>query len=51
MITSKIEMKGKTPTLVINGERVAENAYISYFREKARYDEFKSGRFALHFDF
>jgi len=47
MITSKIEMKGKTPTLVINGERVAENAYISYFREKARYDEFSEAGYKL----
>ena len=36
------------PTLFINGERVVENAYITYFRKKAQYKDFAEAGFKLY---
>ena len=48
MITSSVIMKNGNPTLVINGECVPENAYITYFRKKARYDDFAEAGYKLY---
>ena len=48
MITSKIEMKDGSPVLTVNGERIVENAYISYFGNKARYDDFAAAGYKLY---
>ncbi len=47
MITSSVEMIDQIPRLVINGEVVAANAYITYFIEKARYDDFAEAGYNL----
>ena len=35
------------PTMLINGEAVPENAYITYFIKKARYDDFSAAGYKL----
>lgn len=40
MITSSVKDINGIPTLIINDEVVAPNAYITYFIENARYDDF-----------
>ena len=48
MITSEIRMIDGNPTLFINGERVVENAYITYFRKKACYADFAKAGYKLY---
>ncbi len=48
MITSEIRMIDGNPTLFVNGERVVENAYITYFIKKACYDEFAEAGYKLY---
>ena len=48
MIRSEIRIKNGSPTLFVNGERIAENAYISYFGEKARYSDFAEAGYKLY---
>ena len=48
MITSDVRMIDGNPTLFINGERVVENAYITYFRKKAQYKDFAEAGFKLY---
>ena len=48
MIASEIRMINGDPTLFINGERIVENAYITYFIKKARYADFAEAGFKLY---
>lgn len=48
MTKTTIEMKNGSPIFCVNGERIAENAYISYFGEKARYDDFSEAGYKLY---
>ena len=47
MVTSKVEIINGVPTLKINGEVVAANAYMTYFIENARYDDFTNAGYKL----
>lgn len=48
MINSEIRMIDGNPTLFVNGERVVENAYITYFIKKARYGDFADAGYKLY---
>lgn len=48
MINSEIRMLDGNPTLFVNGERVVENAYITYFIKKARYGDFADAGYKLY---
>ena len=48
MITSSVEMKGESPILKINGEEVPAHAYITYFIENARYDDFSEAGYKMY---
>ncbi len=47
MVTSKVEIINEVPTLKINDEVIASNAYITYFIENARYDDFTKAGYRL----
>ena len=40
MVTSEIRLVNGDPALFVNGERVLEDAYVTYFIKKARYSDF-----------
>ena len=48
MIYSSVETKNGIPYLTVNGEEIASNAYITYFTEKARYDQFAAEGYKLY---
>ena len=48
MIYSSVESKNGIPYLTVNGEEIASNAYITYFTEKARYDQFAECGYKLY---
>lgn len=48
MVSSKIEIIDGTPHLVVNGERIPESAYITYFIKKARYADFAEAGYSLY---
>lgn len=47
MIYSSIKTRNGIPYLTVNGEEIASNAYITYFTEKARYDQFADAGYKL----
>ena len=47
MVTSEVKLHNGVPHLFVNGEVVPANAYITYFIEKARYDDFHNAGFNL----
>ncbi len=47
MVTSKIEVINGVPMLKINDEVIGANAYMTYFIENARYDDFAKAGYRL----
>lgn len=47
MVTSEIRLINGDPALFVNGERVLEDAYITYFIKKARYSDFAEKGYRL----
>ncbi len=48
MIYSSIETRNGIPYLTVNGNEISSNAYITYFTEKARYDQFADAGYKLY---
>ncbi|MBR2037485.1 MAG: hypothetical protein IKA09_07110 [Lachnospiraceae bacterium] len=48
MIYSNVVVENGIPVLKINGEKVPENAYVTYFTEKACYSDFAKAGYALY---
>ena len=48
MIYSSVETKNGIPYLTVNCEKIISNAYITYFTEKARYDQFTEVGYKLY---
>ena len=47
MIRSEVKNHGGVPALFVNGEPIPSNAYITYFVENARYDDFTDAGYKL----
>lgn len=48
MIYSSVETKNGIPYLTVNGNEISSNAYITYFTEKASYDQFADAGYKLY---
>ncbi|MBQ4270012.1 MAG: hypothetical protein IJB97_10240 [Clostridia bacterium] len=48
MMRSKVERIGGVPTLTVNGEPIAETAYMTYYVKNGRYDDFSKIGYRLY---